>query len=108
VHPGVQDPKAQASPDTFVTEIQTYLKDNILPDDMASTDWIARLSKRYMLVEVDLYWHGANGVLMRCITQEEGCELLIEVHEGECRNHTSFRMLVDKAFQHGFYWHTAL
>jgi hypothetical protein len=44
------------------------LKDNILPDDMASTDQIAHLAKRYTLVEGDLYRCGANGVLMWCIT----------------------------------------
>jgi ribonuclease HI len=108
VHPAVQDPEAQADPDTWITEIQTYLKDNILPDDMASTDWISRLAKRYTLVEGDLYRHGANGVLMRCITREEGCELLTEVHGGECENHASSHTLIGKAFQHRFYWPTAL
>jgi hypothetical protein len=68
VHLGVQDPEDQAGPDTWITEIRTYLKDNILPDDMASADRIARLTKRYMLIEGDLYRRGANGVLMRCIT----------------------------------------
>jgi hypothetical protein len=67
VHPGVQDSEAQAGPDTWITEIWTYLKDNILPDDMTSADQIARLAKRYMLVEGDLYQRGTNGVLMRCI-----------------------------------------
>jgi hypothetical protein len=43
-HPGVQDPKAQAGLDTWIKEIRTYLKDNILPDDMTSADRIARLS----------------------------------------------------------------
>jgi hypothetical protein len=89
-------------------DIWTYLKDNILPDDMASADRIARLAKRYMLVEGDLYRRGANGVLMWCITREEGYELLTEVHGGECGNHASFRMLVGKAFRYGFYWSTAL
>jgi hypothetical protein len=84
------------------------LKDNILSDDMAPADRIARLAKRYTLVEGDLYRRGANGVLMRCITREEGCELLVEVHGGECGNHASFRTLVGKAFRHGFYWPTAL
>jgi hypothetical protein len=45
VHPGAQDPEAHAGPDTWITEIRAYLKDNILPNDMASTDWIARLAK---------------------------------------------------------------
>jgi hypothetical protein len=63
---------------------------------------------RYTLVEGDLYQRGTNGVLMRCITQEEGCKLLAEVHGGECGNHASSRMLVGKAFRHGFYWPIAL
>jgi hypothetical protein len=96
-------PDAQAGPDTWITEIQTYLKDNILPDNMASADRIAHLAKRYTLVEGDLYRRGANGVLMRCITREEGYELLIEVHGGECGNHASSRTLVGKAFRHGFF-----
>jgi hypothetical protein len=108
VHPGAQDPEAQAGPDTWITEIRTYLKDNILPDDMTSADRIACLAKRYTLVEGDLYRRGVNGVLMRCITQEEGCELLAEVHGGECGNHASSRTLVSKAFRHRFYWPTAL
>jgi hypothetical protein len=82
VHPGAQDLEAQAGPDTWITEIRTYLKDNILPDNMASTDRIAHLAKRYMLVEEDLYRRGANGALMRCITQKEGCEVFTEVHGG--------------------------
>jgi ribonuclease HI len=108
VPPGAQDPEAQAGLDTWITEIQTYLKDNILPDDMTSADQIPRLAKRYTLVEGDLYWRDANGVLMWCITREEGCELLAEVHGGECGNHASSHTLVGKAFRHGFYWPTAL
>jgi hypothetical protein len=108
VHPDAQDPETQASPDTWITEIWTYLKDNILPDDMTSADRIAHLAKRYTLVEGDLYRRGTNGVLMRCITREEGCEMLAEVHGGEFGNHASSCTLVGKAFQHRFYWPTAL
>jgi hypothetical protein len=79
-------------------EIRTYLKDNILPDDSASADRIARLTKRYMLVEGDLYRRGANDVLMWCITREEGYEFLAEVHGDECGNHASSHMLVGKTF----------
>jgi hypothetical protein len=98
VYPNIQDLDAQVGPDTWITEIRIYLKDNILPDDNASADRIARLAKRYTLVEGDLYRHGINGVLMMCITREEGCELLVEVHGGECGNHVSSRMLVVKSF----------
>jgi hypothetical protein len=67
-----------------------------------------RLAKRYTVVEGDLYRRGANGILMWCITQEEGRELLTKIHGGECGSHSSSLTLVGKAFRHGFYWPTAL
>jgi hypothetical protein len=62
----------------------------------------------YTLVEGDLYRCGTNGVLMRCITQEEGYELLVEVPGGECGNHASSCTLVGKVLWHNFYWSTTL
>jgi hypothetical protein len=50
-HPNAQDPEAPFAPNTWIKEIHTYLKDNILPDDSASADRIPRLAKRYTLVE---------------------------------------------------------
>lgn len=106
--PLAPQPTTQSGPDAWISEIRDYLKENILPEDHVSAERIVRLAKRYTTVEGDLYHHGANGILMRCITQEEGCELLTEIHGGECRSHSSSRTLVGKAFQHGFYWPTAL
>jgi hypothetical protein len=102
MHPSAQDPEVEVSLDTWIMEIQTYLNDN------AFTDRIAHLAKRYALVEGDLYRRGTNSVLMQCITREVGCEMLIELHGGECGNQASSHMLVGKAFQHGFYWPTTL
>jgi hypothetical protein len=98
----------QSGPDAWISEIQDYLKENILPEDHVSAERIVRLAKRYAMVEGGLYRRGANGILMRCITQEEGRELLTEIHGGECGSHSSSRMLVGKVFRHGFYWPTAL
>jgi hypothetical protein len=41
-----------------------------------------QLAKRYMVAEGDLYRRGANDILMWCITQEEGREILVEIHGG--------------------------
>jgi transposase InsO family protein len=101
-------PISQVSPDAWISEIRDYLKDEILPDEHVSAERIVRLAKRYTVVEGDLYRRGANGILMRCITREEGRELLTEIHGGECGSHSSSRTLVGKAFRHGFYWPTAL
>jgi hypothetical protein len=101
-------PVSQEGPDAWISKVRDYLKDNYLPEDQASAERIVRMAKRYTVVEGDLYRRGANGVLMRCITQEEGRDLLAEIHGGECGSHSSSRTLVGKAFRHGFYWPTAL
>lgn len=104
----VPQPVAQSGPDAWISEIRDYLKEDILPKDHVFGERIVRLAKQYTMVEGDLYRHGANSILMRCITQEEGRELLAEIHGGECGSHSSSRTLVGKAFRHGFYWPTAL
>jgi hypothetical protein len=101
-------PVAQSGPDAWISEIQDYLKENILPEDHVTAERIVRSAKRYTVVEGDLYRRGTNGILMRCITQEEGRELLAEIHGGECGSHSPSRTLVGKAIRHGFYWPTSL
>jgi hypothetical protein len=103
-----QDPYAQVGPDAWITDIWDYLKENILPDEYVSAEWIIHVAKRYMLVEWYRYRRGVNDVLMRCITWEDGYELLIEIHGVKCDNHTLSCMLVGKAFRHGFYCPIAL
>jgi hypothetical protein len=107
-YPLVPQPVSQSGPDAWISKIRDYLKENILPEDHVSAERIVRLAKRYAVVEGDLYRRGTNDILMRCITQEEGHELLTEIHGGECKSHSSSCTLVGKAFQHGFYWPTAL
>jgi hypothetical protein len=101
-------PVSLEGPDAWISKVRDCLKDNFLPEDQASAECIVRMAKHYTVVEGDLYHRGANGILMRCITQEEGRDLLAEIHGGECGSHSSSRTLVGKAFRHGFYWPTAL
>jgi ribonuclease HI len=99
---------SQEGLDAWISKVRDYLKDNFLPEDQTSAERIVRMAKRYTVVEGDLYHRGANSILMWCITQEEGRDLLAEIHGGECGSHSSSRTLVGKAFRHGFYWPTAL
>ncbi|XP_039805026.1 uncharacterized protein LOC120669319 [Panicum virgatum] len=89
-------------------DIRDYLKEKFLPEDDATTECIARQSKRYAMVDGDLYQHDTDRVFLRCISQEVGGELLADIHKGECGSHSSSRTLVGKAFRHVFYWRTAL
>jgi hypothetical protein len=70
---------------------------------------VMRRSKGFVLVDNKLYRRGArSGVLMKCVTKEDGYDILREIHEGVCGNHAASRTLVGKAYRTGFWWPTAV
>jgi hypothetical protein len=70
---------------------------------------ILRRSKGFVLVDGKLYRRGArSGVLMKCVTKEDGYDILREIHEGVCGNHVASRTLVGKAYRASFWWPTAV
>jgi hypothetical protein len=63
-----------------------------------------RCSKQYLLVDgVLMHKNAKEEVLIKCITQEAGIQLLYENHNGTCGNDATSRTLVDKALRAGFY-----
>jgi hypothetical protein len=85
-----------------------YIKENKLPANKENATRIIR-NKNYVLVGDNLYRRAASsGALLKCITREEGKEILEEIHSGCCGNHVASRTLVGKTFCTGFYWPTAL
>jgi hypothetical protein len=86
-----------------------YLSEHKVPSDKNLAEQLIRRAKSYVLVRDKLYRRGASsGVLMKCVPQQEGKEILEEIHKGVCGNHASSRTLVSKAFRRAFYWPTAL
>jgi hypothetical protein len=66
-------------------------------------------SKGFVLVDSKLYRRGArSGVLMQCVTKEDGYDILRQIHEGVCGNHAASRTLVEKAYRASFWWPTAV
>ena len=59
------------------------------------------------IVNGELHRCSVTGVFQRCVSLEEGCEILREIHEGDCGHHAGSKSLVAKAFRRGFYWLTA-
>jgi hypothetical protein len=90
-----------------------YIMNQVLPPGIKKDDAeairIMRRSKNYVLIDDKLYKRGTgSSVLMKCVTTEEGKEILQEAHEGTCGNHATSCTLVCKVFRSGFYWPTAL
>jgi hypothetical protein len=81
-----------------------YLTSTEVPADKTKTECLIHRSKHYVLVDDNLMRKGAKeGILQKCITQEDGVKLLLEIHSGSCSNHVASRTLVGKAFRVGFY-----
>ena len=76
-----------------------YLTSAKVPANKTEIERLIRQSKHYMLVDDNLMRKSAKeGILQKCITQEEGVKLLLKIHSGSCGNHAASRNLVGKAF----------
>jgi transposase InsO family protein len=90
-----------------------FIRDQKLPAGIdarsAEATRVLRRSKGFVLIDGKLYRRGARlGVLMKCVTKEDGYDILREIHEGICGNHAASRTLVGKAYGARFWWPTAV
>jgi hypothetical protein len=45
---------------------------------------------------------------MKCVTPDEGCAILQDIHTGICDSHMGARSLMGKAYRQGFFWTTVV
>ena len=64
---------------------------------------MALWARNYRIIGKELYRGGVCTPLLKCISREEGKQLLEEIHAGMCYSHIATRALVGKAFREGFY-----
>jgi hypothetical protein len=58
----------------------------------------------YVIIEGELYKHGVCSPLLKCLSRNEGQELMKEMHARLCGAHIGSRPLLGKVFRQGFYW----
>jgi hypothetical protein len=81
-----------------------FILDQLIPEDKAERERITRRSANYIMIDTELYKKFAStGVLMKCILQSEGLQLLADIHSGECGCQAASANLVGKAYRSGFY-----
>jgi len=61
---------------------------------------------KYCLTEDGLGWKIHDGVLLRCVNQEEAKKLLEELHSGYGGGHFTARTTAHKILRVGYYWPT--
>lgn len=62
-----------------------------------------------MLLDDELYYQTIDGVLLKCLNQEESRVVMDEVHEGVCGAHQSaYKMMKWIIRRSGYFWPTIL
>ena len=76
---------SETSNDDWRVEIANYLRN---PSQKVTRKLRYKLDK-YVLLDDQLYYKIVDGVLLKCLNQEEAKVLMSEVHEGICGAHQS-------------------
>jgi hypothetical protein len=94
--------------ETWMQPYLAYMVNKTLPKDTVQAKRIIRRSKAFIMLQGKLYKKSITGILQRCVTPQEGQEILKDIHAGVCGHHASSRAIAAKAFRAGFYWLTAI
>jgi hypothetical protein len=101
----IDEPDEQPAYDQM-SLIRAFLDNQPPLDDNAKVEHITRKSQMYHLIDGVLYRQGANDMMMRCISREEGIPLLQDIYSSVYGSHSLWHSIIGKAFRHGFYWLT--
>jgi hypothetical protein len=82
------DESAQQPTYDWMSLIRAYLDNQPPSDDNAEVERIACKSRMYHLIDGVLSRQGADRMMMKCISREEGIELLKDIHKGVCGSHS--------------------
>ena len=74
-----------------------------LPKKEEDAERLARQATAYYIQDDELYRRRPNNISMHCISKEQGCELLADIHIGDSGHHSTSRTVVGKAYRIGFY-----
>jgi ribonuclease HI len=84
------------------TKIISFLQGNCLSDDEAYNKRMEARTRPYVIIEGELYKHGVCSPLLKCLSRNEGHELMKDIHAGLCGAHIGSRPLLGKIFKQGF------
>ena len=88
--------------------IMAYLRNIYEPETTKEEKRMYQRAKAYQIVNDKLYRSSITGIMLRCLSKQEGKNLLQEIHSGVCGGHIGARALAAKAFRQGFYWPSAI
>ncbi|XP_024163876.1 uncharacterized protein LOC112170814 [Rosa chinensis] len=93
-------------PPSWMDPFVDYLSKGVEPQDKIIATRLRRRAMLYKVREGKLYRMGRSFPLLKCISLEEGQQVLLSLHSGVCGNHAGARNLAFKALRTGYYWPT--
>nr|CAH67397.1 H0115B09.9 [Oryza sativa] len=88
--------------------ILKYLVSEQLPEKEEEARRIQLISRKYKVIEGQLYKSGVTAPLLKCVTREEGMRMVVEIHEGLSGAHQAPRSVASKVIRQGVYWPTII
>ena len=86
--------------------IFAYLNGTYERHSKHETDKMNSRTKQYSIIAGELYKSRIVVPMLKCISKEQGINLLSEMHAGMCRAHRGPLEIAHKAMRQGFYWPT--
>ncbi|KAM2067325.1 hypothetical protein ACFX1T_043670 [Malus domestica] len=84
--------------------LTNYLEHGMLPDDPKHRSEVRRRAHRFLYYKGTLYRRSFEGVLLRCLGEEEANQAMEEAHSGICGAHQSGPKLHFQLKRMGYYW----
>jgi hypothetical protein len=73
-----------------------YLRHHYEPDNNTELTRMQQRAKAYQVIGDELYKTSVTGLLLRCLSRDEGKELLAQTHSSVCGGHIGSRALTAK------------
>ncbi|XP_074377992.1 uncharacterized protein LOC141719512 [Apium graveolens] len=88
----------------WMEKYTNYLTQGVLPVDNNEARVFKMKASRFIVLDDVLFKKYATVLLQRCLNTEEARQVLRDIHEGECENHSGGRNLSRKVLRMVYYW----
>ncbi|XP_059635523.1 uncharacterized protein LOC132277691 [Cornus florida] len=89
---------------SWIDPILAYLERGELPNSKEAARQLRIKAAKYSVVGGQLFRRSHSGPYLKCLTPTESREVLKQIHERECGNHSQGRSLAHKAITQGYFW----
>ncbi|KAD5803282.1 hypothetical protein E3N88_14642 [Mikania micrantha] len=91
---------------SWTIPIKNYLQTGKIPDEETNPRAFKAKVSKYTIIRDILYRKSISGPYLRCLEKPESLEVMKDIHEGDCGNHTGGRALFSKILRTGYFWPT--